>query len=69
MWFRCQSSEGLNYVKVGASDITLSNTVRDLGLFIDSRLTMVAHINAVVKACSYHLRALGQLRKEQQIPF
>ena len=51
-------------IEIGASDITLSNTVRDLGLFIDSRLTMVPHINAVVKACSYHLRALGQLRPQ-----
>ena len=51
-------------IKVGDSDITLSDTVRDLGLFIDSRLTMVPHINAVVKACSHHLRALGQLRPQ-----
>ena len=48
-------------IKVGASDITLSNTVRDIGLIIDSRLTMVPHVNAVVKTCSHHLRTQGQL--------
>ena len=51
-------------IKVGASEITLSNTVRDLGLFIDNKLSMVPHISAVVKACSSHLHALGQLRPQ-----
>ena len=49
-------------IKVGASDIFLSNTVRDLGFIIDSKLTMGPHISTVVRACSFHLRALGQLR-------
>ena len=51
-------------IKVGDSDITLSDTIRDFGRFIDSRLTMVPHIYAVVKACSHHLRVLRQLRPQ-----
>ena len=49
-------------IKVGTSEISLSTSVRDLGLFIDSGLTMVHHVSSVVRACSSHLRALGQLR-------
>ena len=51
-------------IKVGVSDIPLSNTVRDLGFFIDNNLTMVPHIGTVVRACFFHLRALGQLRPQ-----
>ena len=49
-------------IKVGASDIILANTVRDLGFIIDNKLTIASHISTVVRACSFHLRALGQLR-------
>ena len=52
----------ISSVKVGASDIILANTVRDLGFIIDNKLTMASHISTVVRACSFHLRALGQLR-------
>ena len=51
-------------IKVGASEIHVSSTVRDLGFFIDRNLTMVPHISKVVKACFFHLRALGQLRPQ-----
>jgi hypothetical protein len=49
-------------IKVGASEIILSNTVRDLGFIIDNKLMMGPHISNVVRTCSFHLRALGQLR-------
>ena len=52
----------ISSIRVGTSVIKLSNTVRDLGFIIDSKLTMGSHISTVVKACSCHLRALGQLR-------
>ena len=49
-------------IKVGTSEITLTETVRDLGVWIDSGLTMVPHVSMVVRACFFHLRALGRLR-------
>ena len=52
----------LESVTVGNAEIPLSDTVRDLGLILDRSLTMVPHINKVVKTCFFHLRALGQLR-------
>ena len=52
----------LESITVGVSEIPLSTTVRDLGLILDRSLSMVPHINKVVKTCFLHLRALGQLR-------
>jgi hypothetical protein len=52
----------LEVIKVGTAEITLSDCVKDLGLFIDSKLSMTAHISSVVRACSMQLRAFGQLR-------
>ena len=52
----------IDSVKVGSSTISLSETVRDLGLLVDSSLSMVPHVSSVVKSCFYHLRALGKLR-------
>ena len=49
-------------IKVWTSEIILSNTVRDLGFIIDNKLTMGPHFSTMVRACSFHLRALGQLR-------
>ena len=52
----------LEAIKVGTAEITLSDYVKDLGLFIDSKLSMTTHVSSVVRACSMQLRALGQLR-------
>jgi hypothetical protein len=52
----------LDSVTVGSSQITPSGSVRDLGLFIDSSLTLVPHISSVVKSCYFYLRSLGKLR-------
>ena len=52
----------LSSIKVGSADISLSDVVRDLGVLVDKRLTMVDHINSVVKSTNFSLRSLGQLR-------
>ena len=40
-----------------------SNVVRDLGVLLDSELTMKPHINKLVSTCFYHLRRLRQLKR------
>ena len=47
-----------------------TDTVRDLGVFIDSQLTMEAHIRNVVRSCFYQLRQLRSIRRDhyQQVP-
>ena len=54
----------LDSIQVGSSQIEISTVVRDLGLLVDSNLTMVPHVSSVVKSCYFHLRTLGQLRPQ-----
>ena len=58
-----RNSINLDSIKVGDSDISIVNNVRNLGLYLDSNLSMSSHVNYIVKCCYYHLRRLGQIRK------
>ena len=53
----------LDSVKICESDIKIVDKVRNLGLIFDSGLSMVDHINFIVKSCYYHLRRLGRIRQ------
>jgi len=50
-------------LRVGNDVITSVNTVRDLGVTLDSELTMQRHVNKVASACFYHIRRLKQIRR------
>ena len=52
----------VNAIKVGDADIVFSDSVRDLGLILDSTLSMTSHIASIVRSCFFALRQLGQLR-------
>jgi len=41
----------------------MSDTVRDLGVIIDSRLTMADHVAAVCLSCYYQLRQLRSVAR------
>jgi len=43
--------------------ITPSTQVRDLGVIVDSELTLVPHVNHVTSVCYYHIRQLRALRR------
>jgi len=43
--------------------VQFSDTVNDLGMIIDSQLTLADHITAVSRACFYQLRQLRTIRK------
>ena len=45
-----------------SSNIQPSTVVRDLGLHLDSELSMKHHVTKVAAACYYHLRRLRQIR-------
>ena len=49
------------HIQVGESQISLSASVRDLGMVIDAYLDMTAHISSVIKSCFCHFRSLGKL--------
>jgi len=50
-------------LRVGNVVITPVNAVRDLGVTLDSELTMQRHVNKVASACFYHIRRLKQIRR------
>ena len=43
--------------------ITSVNTVRDLGVLLDSSLNLKAHITSVTRSCFFHLRRIRQVKK------
>ena len=50
-------------IHMGQSMISLSNTVRDPGFFLDKNLSMTYHISSVVRSNVFHLRCLGKLHQ------
>jgi len=50
-------------VQVGSATIHPSAIVRDLGLYLDSELSMKHHVAKVAAVCFYHLRHLRQIRR------
>ena len=50
-------------VPVTSARVTVSDTVRDLGVIIDSRLTMADHVAAVCRSCYYQLRQLRSVAR------
>jgi hypothetical protein len=47
---------------VGGVDVSPLDCVRDLGVTLDSRLTMRQHVNVVARSCFYQLRQLRSVR-------
>ena len=51
------------YLRLGSIVINPSETLRDLGVLLDSELTMRPHIARTASTCFFHLRRLRQLRR------
>ena len=51
-------------LRVGSDVITPVNAVRDLGVTLDSELTMQRHVNEVASVCfKHHIRRLKRIRR------
>ena len=59
------SKVNISLITVGNSVITKSSVVRNLGSYIDDKLSMNSHINKVCNASFYYLHNIRQIRKHQ----
>ena len=48
---------------IGLDIIKPVNVVRDLGVYLDSKLSMKHHVSTVVRACFFHLRCFKSFRR------
>jgi hypothetical protein len=49
-------------LRIGGASVAIVDSVKLLGVIFDSTLSMDKQVNAVVKACNYHIRALRHVR-------
>ena len=68
IWFGSRA----NLLKLSDQDLTITVTsdtvqpvssVRNIGVQLDSELTMKQHVNNITRVCFYHLRRLRQIRR------
>ena len=61
---KCQADANtVNTLRVGSNIIHSAPVVKYLGFYLDSQLTMLNQVNSIIKACYYHLRNIGKIRK------
>ena len=53
----------IDHLKVGSTEIKPSSSVRNLGVWFDSKLDMKEHINKTCRASSYYLYNIRRIRK------
>ena len=51
------------FLTIAGHRVTETSSVRDLGVVLDSTLSMQAHVGQVTKSCYYQLRNIGQIRR------
>ena len=60
---RYMPSDSISHLRVGTAVIEPVNEVRDLGITLDSTLTLRTHINNKCRSGSLSLHELGKIRK------
>ena len=63
LYSRFQRHDTLSEITIGKSRIELASSVRDLGVIIDSELSMSSHVNQICKSASFSLRRVGLIRR------
>lgn len=58
----CNGDDILHRVSIGSEVIASSETVKDLGVLLDSSCSMEHQINSVVKTCFYNISKLYKIR-------
>jgi hypothetical protein len=50
-------------VKVAGAKLPVSTKIKSLGVIVDSRLLLDSQVNAIVRACNYHIWALRRISR------
>ena len=58
-----QFKVSVDSIHIGQSVISFTDTVRDLGVFLDKNLLMTNHMSSAVRSCFFNLRCLGKHRQ------
>ena len=53
-------SSDISSIRMGDSDIAPSETVKNLGVFVNASLSMESHINTICKKAFYEVRNIGR---------
>jgi len=51
-------------IRLGSTDVDPVNVIRDLGGFLDAKLSMRHHVARTAQTCFYHLRGLRAVRRQ-----
>ena len=52
---------------IDSVDVQSTDVVRDLGVLLDSELTLKQHVNRITTTCFYHLRRLRQIKRHVDV--
>jgi hypothetical protein len=54
-------------VRIGGSAVEPISVVRDLGVYVDTELTMQEHVSRTARACFFHIRRLRTVRRSSVV--
>src|SRR6218665_3280909 len=61
-WQRLHAFPLLSSIDLAGTAVPLSDTIKPLGVTLDSKLTFRPHITNICKSCFYHIRAIRHIR-------
>ena len=50
-------------LQVGRNTVSVASSAKNLGIYLDTSLTMDRQVNAISKACYYQIRNIGHIRR------
>jgi len=61
-------SDGTAYITIGSNDVIPVSTVRDLGIYIDSDISLRSHVAKTVSSCFAALRQIRSIKRSISRP-
>src|SRR6218665_91045 len=61
-WQRLRAFPLLSSIDIASTAVPLSDTVKTIGVTLDSQLTFRPHITRLCRSCFYHIRATRHIR-------